>query len=79
MESLQDRFEFLGLDTPVKRGVVGGSLGYILVTAARPGFSYNEDGSARPWAILSPEAEDATAIPWFFFPAVGAAGMALFV
>lgn len=79
MEAIQDRFALLGLDSPVKRGVVGASIGYLITEAARPSISYNEDGSKRPWAVMDPEAKNATMFPWFLWPAVSGASLAVFL
>jgi hypothetical protein len=76
---IQDKFAALGLTSPVSRGVVGASLGYVVVEAIRPGISYKEDGSHRPWIVTDPKAKDGTSVPWFIYPAVSGALMALFL
>lgn len=61
-QSIAGGFNGIGLQTPLSRfialGAVGGALEYTL----KPSFSYNKDGSMRPWILFS-KTEDATYLP----------------
>lgn len=70
----QSGFSFLGLNTPVSRfgtlAALGGALEYTL----KPPYSYNSDGSFRPWSAFS-DSPNATYLPpgstAFLFGAIG--------
>ncbi len=69
----------LGADTPAKRAAFGAALGGAALNLAQPDWAFNEDGSARPWGLLEPEAPDATSTPWYLVAGVIGAAFATLV
>lgn len=64
----QSRFESslasMGMATPARRFIVGTAAGALLVWALRPSSSYDEQGQAKSWTIVSSD-PDATSLPWW--------------
>lgn len=56
VDSIYDKVESVlpmeGAMAPLYRAAIGAGLGYLVIAAIRPSFSYNTDGSPRPWAVL---------------------------
>lgn len=61
-EKIAQGFSFVGLNTPLHRFVAGSALFGALEYSLRPSYSYKEDGSPRPWNVIS-SAPDATLLP----------------
>lgn len=59
MEAIEDGLNHLGLMqgdlAPLKRGLVGGAAGALVVYGFKPAFMFNPDGSARPFALGHPD------------------------
>jgi hypothetical protein len=76
---LYDGFEGMlagiGLGSPLARGTVGAVL-FSLPIILHSSICYTEvrDGVyiPRPWSLLAPNDENATAFPWYIFPILGA-------
>lgn len=56
---------------PVARGAVGFLGGALLAEAIRPELSYNSDGTRRPWALTTPDAQNPTFVPWWVWGVFG--------
>lgn len=64
------------------RFVIGAGIGWLIMSAARPGFSYTSDGSKRPWIVMPDLYESRGAptwLPWFVGPALGGLVLTTFV
>lgn len=55
-------FSYVGLNTPTQRFFAFAALGGALEYQIRPSFSYQSDGSPRPWAVVTP-GPNATYLP----------------
>ena len=86
IDSLYDKVESVlpmqGPLAPLYRAAIGAGLGYLVIAAIRPSFSYNNDGSPRPWAVV-PELYDGkgapTHLPFLVGPLAGVLLFAGFV
>lgn len=61
-----------GAAAPLKRTAVGLALGAGVVFGLKPSLFFNQDGSLRPWSMMSDD-PSATPVPWWVgvaFPAV---------
>lgn len=74
-------FDSLGLmrgsSAIMKRGVFGALFAGFLITYLKPGIMFS-DGKARPWSLLSDD-PDATMIPWYIVPLIGAIFSSVFI
>lgn len=69
------------LAIPARAGI-GAGVGWILGSAAAPSWSYNKDGSKRPFAVFPGlyQGQGApTYLPWLFWPALGAFVFSTFI
>ena len=71
IENAEDVFFRLGLMDPefpvqsmIKRGILGFAIGGGFMTWLKPGFAFNQDGTPKPWSLMS-DAEDAVLIPFW--------------
>lgn len=55
----------LGMETPAKRFIVGSAVGAAIVWAIRPPSSFDQNGQAKSWVVISDPSQDSTAIPWW--------------
>lgn len=68
----------LPMDGPLAvpaRAAIGAGVGYVVMSAIRPGFAYTEDGKPREDAVfpeLFPGEQPSTFTPWWTGPLVGA-------
>lgn len=85
MEQIEDALDSVGLMqgplAPLKRTLVGGAIGYFVVTTAQPAFAYTKDGEPKEWAITSKnETPGATTmVPWWMAAAVPAFVMGVLI
>jgi len=86
IDSIYDKVEnILPMEGPMAipaRAAIGAGLGFLVISAIRPDFAYDQSGNARPWAVL-PElyqgAGQPTFLPFFVGPLLGAILLAGFV
>ncbi len=55
----------LGMGTPAKRFIVGTAAGAAIIWAVRPPSSFDQNGQAKSWVVISDPSQDSTAIPWW--------------
>lgn len=85
MEQIEDALDSVGLMqgdlAPLKRTLVGGAIGYFVVTTMQPTWAYTKDGKPKEWAITSTsEVPDATTmVPWWMAAAVPAFVMGVLI
>jgi len=72
LEELEMLLDKVGLMTGdyaiMKRLVLGGVLGSLLVTWVKPRLMFTETGKALPWTLFAQPDEQSTMLPWFFVP-----------
>jgi len=73
LEQLEMLLDKVGLMTGdyaiIKRLVLGGVLGSLLVTWIKPRLMFTDTGKALPWTLFADPEEKSTMLPWFFVPA----------
>jgi hypothetical protein len=84
-DSVEQAFHSLGLNGPLSRAataflaVWGIQLVAKEISPSLVSFAYDRRGKARPWAYVDGDSADATALPWFALPALGAIAVGVFV
>lgn len=70
LEFYEVPFNYLGLNTPVKRFMATGLVVGGIVYALKPSVFFDEKGSPRPWtpSATKEQAESSTWIPWWTVP-----------
>ncbi len=68
-----------GGSTPFGRIAIFGGLGTAVAYFVRPGMSFNEDGSPRPWIVTDSQNPQATLFPYWAYTVVPAALFGIFV
>lgn len=69
--AIEAPFRALQLDTFVDRFAVGAIVPAVILLSLSPRICFNEDGSARPWA-LTDSSGDAVWVPWWGYSLAGA-------
>lgn len=71
MESVQNFYANLGLDTPLMRGAATAAVAYGAITLMQPAWAYSEVGHPRPFKLLDMQNNEAS-----YFAPIPAALMA---
>lgn len=80
IERILDNFGLMTGDWAITyRLIIGGLLGGLIVTTLKPSIMFTEEGTPRPWNLLSSGNENATSVPWWLAIVAGAMALGVFI
>lgn len=82
VEKLESVLPMEGALAVPARAAIGAGVGYLVISAVRPGFAYTPEGQPRQDAVfpqIFPGEQPATYTPWWTGPLMGAVAFTTFI